>query len=123
MNMKKIGLNLLTVALIFQSLYIIIFDGTAIFLLLTLSLLLLQNSNKSKTLLFLTTICVLIMCYFQFFWLSICLIFGYFFTHKFPTKLGILILLIAVAFFQSSYQKNLRTQNNTSETWQQYGAL
>lgn len=105
------------IALIFQSLYFVIFDGSSNFLLATLTLLLIQTI-KQPWLKYIAILSILYLCYFSSFFLALLILISY--SRK---KLVLLSIFIILTIIQIQYQQQLVTQANDGETWQKYGAL
>ena len=104
--------------LLLQSLYLVIFDGTAGFLVISLALLFMQAFVQYKKLIM--VFAIIVLCVLHAFWFIPIAVIAYFCVSK---SLPLWILLISLALAQSYYQHSLITSDNSGETWQKYGAL
>lgn len=109
---------IVTILLILQSLYLVIFDGTAGFLVISLALLFMQAFIQYKKLIM--VFAIILLCLLHAFWFIPLAVIAYFCVSK---PLHLWILLISLALAQSYYQHSLITSDSSGETWQKYGAL
>ena len=104
--------------LLLQSLYLVIFAGTAGFLVISLALLFMQAFLQYKKLIM--VFAIILLCVLHAFWFIPIAVIAHFCVSR---SLPLWILLISLALAQSYYQHSLITSDNSGETWQKYGAL
>lgn len=107
-----------TVFLIFHALYLVIFDGTVGFLIISLALLFMQSFKQYKKITII--LALILLCLAHAFWFIPIAVIAYFCVSK---SLPLWILLVSLVVAQGYYQYSFIKSDNSGETWQKYGAL